>query len=260
MSEPWDYAHLNSIDVDVNDGNLLVSSRNTHTVYKVDRNSGEIIWRLGGGRSNFSIGPGARFAWQHDARSHPGGTITMFDNEGSPFAAGAQSRAVVLAVDERRMTARLQHEYRHPLALASSSKGSVQLLPNGNVFVGWGAEPFVSEFSSSGELLFDARLGASYIFYRAFRNPWSAAGPDRPLIAAKPTGRMTDVWASWNGDTRVAHWLLLGGHPGGALMQLGIYPRHGFETAMRIDGLPQRVAVNALDSHARVLGTATLSL
>jgi Arylsulfotransferase (ASST) len=257
----WDYVHLNSIDVDVEDENLIVSSRNTHTIYKIDRDSGEIIWRLGGKQSNFAMGDGASFAWQHDARSHPGGTITIFDNEGSPFAAGAQSRAIVLTVDEQRKTARLQREYRHPLALASSSKGSVQLLPNGNVFVGWGAEPFVSEFSPSGELLFDARLGASYIFYRAFRSPWTAAGPGQPRIAAMRNSRATDVWASWNGDTRVRHWLVLGGGPNGALSRLGVHPREGFETAVRIDALPQRVAVYALDAHGRVLGkSATLSL
>jgi hypothetical protein len=79
LSSNWDYVHLNSIDVD-RDSNLLVSSRNTHTIYKLDRRSGQIIWRLGGKHSDFQIAPEAVFAWQHDARRQPDGTITMFDN------------------------------------------------------------------------------------------------------------------------------------------------------------------------------------
>ncbi|HET6661789.1 MAG TPA: arylsulfotransferase family protein, partial [Rubrobacter sp.] len=71
-----DYFHINSIDVD-HDDNLLVSARETSTVYKIDRNSGEIIWRLGGKRSDFEMGPGTRFAFQHDARRLPDGTISI---------------------------------------------------------------------------------------------------------------------------------------------------------------------------------------
>jgi hypothetical protein len=129
------------------------------------------------------------------------------------------------------------------------------------VFVGWGAEPFVSEFSASGELLFDARLGDSYIFYRAFRSPWNATGPGPPQIAAKHNGRITDLWVSWNGDTRVQRWLVLGGTATGGLTRIGSYLKEGFETALQIDELPQRVAVYALDAHGGVLGrSATLSL
>ncbi len=261
VGEPWDYVHLNSVDVDVADQNLLVSSRNTHTVYKVDRSSGEVIWRLGGKHSDFAMGAGTSFQCQHDVRSHPG-TITMFDNAGSPFAPGAQSRGLALAVDERRMTATLQQQYVHPLPLQAASKGNVQVLPNGNVFVGWGAEPFVSEFTSSGKLLFDARLGAGDIFYRAFRAPWSAAGQGRPSVATEPRGAAaTMVWASWNGDTQVRRWLVLAGGRSGALKPVGTYPRTGFETAMQINGSPRRLAVAGLDSSGRTLGrSATIDV
>jgi hypothetical protein len=255
----WDYVHLNSIDVDL-DGNLLVSSRNTHTVYKIDRRSGEIIWRLGGKHSDFAMGAGATFAWQHDARRQPDGTLTMFDNEGPPHG-GSQSRALVLALDEPRRSARLARQFLHPLALQASSCGSVRVLPNGNVFVGWGAEPFVSEFSSDGELLLDARFGAGYSGYRAFRTPWSAGGQGRPSIAAKRNGTGTVLWVSWNGDTQVQRWLVLAGASKGALRPLGTHPRAGFETAIQIAGQPQRLAVRGLDAHGKLLGTSpTLKL
>jgi len=253
----WDYVHLNSIDVDT-DGQLLVSSRNTHTIYKIDRRSGAIIWRLGGNQSDFAIGPGATFAWQHDARRQPDGTLTMFDNEGAPGGA-PQSRALVLAVDEQARTASLLRQYLHPLALQAASCGSVRVLPNGNVFVGWGAEPFVSEFSPTGELLFDARLGTGYSGYRAFRIPWSAAGEDRPTIAARRHGAgATQLWVSWNGDTQVVRWEVLAGGVTGALKPLGTHPRTGFETAITLAGAPRRLAVSGLDGTGATLGTSLI--
>ncbi len=69
VAPAFDYFHVNSVDLAA-DGNLLVSARNTWTVYKVDRGSGKVIWRLGGKKSDFAMGPGTRFSWQHDARSH----------------------------------------------------------------------------------------------------------------------------------------------------------------------------------------------
>jgi hypothetical protein len=250
---PWDYVHLNAIDVDI-DGQLLVSSRNTHTVYKIDRASGEIVWRLGGRHSDFAMGPGASFAWQHDPRRQADGTLTVFDNEGSPHA-GPQSRAIVLEVDEQRKTARLKRQFLHPQALQSSSLGSVQLLPNGNVFVGWGAEPFVSEFSPSGELLFDARLGDGYQTYRAFRIPWSATGTGRPTIVAAAQGaHATNLWVSWNGDTQVTRWQVLAGARPDALKPLTSVPRTGFETAIALDGRPRQLAVIGFDAAGRPLG------
>jgi Arylsulfotransferase (ASST) len=79
--ERFDYFHINSIDVDY-DSNLLISARNTFTVYKIDRSSGEIIWRLGGKKSDFEMGAGTRTRYQHDARRNSDGTISIFDNGG----------------------------------------------------------------------------------------------------------------------------------------------------------------------------------
>ena len=77
---PWDYFHINSIDL-VDDGHFLISGRNVWSVVKVRRDNGKIVWRLGGKRSDFTLGKGARFAFQHDARHHGGGSlITIFDN------------------------------------------------------------------------------------------------------------------------------------------------------------------------------------
>ena len=121
----YDYFHINSIAVD-HDGNLLVSARNTHTIYKIDRHTGRIIWRLGGKRSDFELGPGVAFGWQHDARRFPDGTLTLFDNEAAPKLR-RQSRGVVLRVDERHKRVTLLHTFVHtpPLVAVDLHAGAV---------------------------------------------------------------------------------------------------------------------------------------
>ncbi len=141
---PYDYFHVNSIDEDA-DGNLLVSARNTHALYKIDRRTGDITWRLGGKRSDFATGPGTTFGWQHDARWRPGGEISLFDNEADPPLA-KQSRALVLRVDTKTRRVELVHAYTHPAGLLSGSQGDIQFLPGGHVFVGWGSNPYFTEF------------------------------------------------------------------------------------------------------------------
>ncbi|MGH2851615.1 MAG: arylsulfotransferase family protein, partial [Solirubrobacteraceae bacterium] len=205
LSADWDYVHLNSIGVDT-DENLLVSSRNTHTIYKIDRRTGAVIWRLGGKHSNFDLDSAAQFAWQHDARRQPDGTITLFDNGQSV------SRAAILSVDEKALRVSLKRSYTHPSPnLHALSQGNVQVLPNGNVLVGWGAQPYVSEFSSAGELLFDARLGTDYVSYRAYRAPWVGEGGGVPDAVLRREGGALVAYASWNGDTRVARWVVNAG-------------------------------------------------
>jgi Arylsulfotransferase (ASST) len=101
----WDYFHINCIAVDPEDDNLIISGRHTWSFYKVDRHSGDVIWRCGGRDSDFAMGPGTHFAFQHHVVAHPQGIFTIFDNEGGPPNEARQSRALVLRVDERRRDA-----------------------------------------------------------------------------------------------------------------------------------------------------------
>jgi hypothetical protein len=248
----WDYVHLNSIAVDT-DQNLLVCARNTHAIYKLDRSSGEIIWRLGGKRSTFAIEPTATFGWQHDARRQLDGTITIFDN------GATVSRALVLNVDERHHRATLRHAYVHPANLYAVSQGSVQVLPNGNIFIGWGSQPYVSEFTASGELVFDARLGAPhYISYRAYQLPWTGEASGTPAVATQQTTTGTNVYVSWNGDTRVARWTALGGTSATKLAPLASVPRTGFETLIRVPRSFTHLRVQGTDASGKPLTTGPL--
>ena len=249
----YDYFHINSIDVD-HDDNLIISSRNTCTVYKVDRRTGEILWRLGGKKSDFEMGPGTQSAWQHDARRHEDGTITIFDNGAHPKVHD-QSRGIVLEVDEEKMSATLRREYTSPEKLLTTSQGNVQLLPNSNVFVGWGSAPFVSEFSYEGKLLFDARFPSDCESYRAYRFPWKGHPADTPAVAAEfgPEDEVT-LYASWNGATEVAIWEVLAGPRPGQLESVGSFPRNGFETTMLVQTSDPYIAVRVKTRSGQVLG------
>ena len=244
------------------DDNLLISARKTSAVYKVDRNTGEVIWRLGGKRSDFEMGEGTRFAFQHDARRLRDGTISIFDNGSLVFENGVpraveESRAIVLDVDERKMRASLVREYTHPDGQYADAAGNAQVLPNGNVFVGWGRALAISEFSRDGELLFDARLPPGNRTYRAFRYAWGAHPSARPAVAAKRISEDgVEVYASWNGDTEVESWAVLAGPQPDQLEPLGAVPRDGFETAMVARTPDRYVAVQARDRFGQTRGTS----
>ncbi len=248
----YDYFHPNSIDVD-RDGNLLVSARHTHSVYKIDRETGLVIWRLGGKESDFRMGPGTTFLSQHDARRRPDGTLTIFDNDAPPETNG-ESRGIVLDLDQQRMRVTLAREYLHQNAPLARSQGNLQSLPGGNVFMGYGSEAIIAEFSRDGRLLFDARLPEGYDTYRAFRLPWEGRPADPPAIAAEPGdgGEMT-VYASWNGATEVAKWQVLAGPEPGDLSPAGSADREGFETAIGVETSAPFVAVRALDDSGEEL-------
>jgi hypothetical protein len=256
-----DYFHLNSIDVEP-DGNLLLSARETSAVYKIDRKTGKVIWRLGGKKSDFQMAEGTHFAYQHDARRLPDGTISIFDNGSLIFENGTpkaveESRAIVLELDEERMRASLVREYTHPDKQYADAAGNMQVLPNGNVFVGWGRALAISEFSKDGELLFDLRVSPEHRSYRVFRFPWSGSPSDQPAAVAERTSENElELYASWNGATEVAAWEVLAGPHPGQLESLGSIARDGFETAMLVQTSEPYIAVQAKHRLGRVLGTS----
>jgi hypothetical protein len=255
-AEPYDYFHLNSIDLD-REGSLLISSRNTWTVYKVDAQTGQIIWRLGGRHSSFKMGPGTGTAWQHDPRELPNGAISIFDNGASPTV-HSQSRGIVVSLDGQGDTATLTGRFTHAPGLVVESEGSVQALANGDWFIGWGQEPFFSEFSPEGALLFEAHFPAHVRSYRDFRFVWSGTPAHPPVFAFQPgsTGGPGVVYASWNGATSVVSWRVLAGASASSLTAVAQVARTGFETGIPIpaETAGPYVAVQALGSAGQVLG------
>jgi hypothetical protein len=206
---PYDYFHMNSIQ-QLPDGNILISSRNTWTVYLIDKKTGRIIWRLGGKHSNFKMAPHTNFEWQHDAILHNNGLLTLFDDAASPKEE-SESRALKLHLNTTNHQVTLVHQYRHSPPTLATSEGSVQLLPDHNVFVGWGNKPHFSEYTPNGRQVFSGSFRRPVNSYRGYRFDWVGSPPQPPAIAVRSskTAGHDLVYASWNGATQVRKWQVL---------------------------------------------------
>ncbi len=253
---PYDYFHLNSIDP-LSDGRTLTSARNTSALYELNTLTGQVLTRIGGKYSDVKLAQGAATAYQHDASTLPSGAISVFDNGGVPKV-HSQSRALILAVDPQTKSDTVIAQYEHAPPLSSGSQGNVQTLEDGDVFIGWGAAPYFSEFSAGGQLLFDAHMHGSYQSYRGYRFPWTGSPTALPAIAvaAAHAGAPVTVYASWNGDTRTASWRVLGGPSPRQLAPVTSAARTGFETAIVTPGPEPYLAVQALDAAGTALDTS----
>jgi hypothetical protein len=250
---PFDYFHINSIAV-AHDGNLVISARNTCTVYKVARPGGELLWRLGGKRSSFQMGAGTTFWFQHHARPRGTQSLSLFDDAGSPQKE-PQSRAILLDLDTTAMRATLSRSYTHPAKLLAANQGSAQLLAGGRMLVGWGNLPYFTEFAEDGALLLDGQFPVGDQSYRAFTAGWTGQPTDKPAVAARvnPAGGSV-VYASWNGATELSSWTVLAGSTATQLGEAGSQRRAGFETMITVNSTGPYFAVTANDARGHVLG------
>jgi hypothetical protein len=179
--QPWDWFHINAVHLDT-DGNLLISSRFTWTIYKVNLRTGAMMWQLGGKHSTFALkaAPGQKldrageiFAFQHDPEALGGNVYTVFDNESDGQSTlYSSSRAVTVSLDLATRTATLIKSVNQPEGLTAGATGSAQTTKNGDLFVSWGGLSYFSEFSPSGKLLFNAKLDG-VATYRAYRLRWN---------------------------------------------------------------------------------------
>ncbi|MDF2655069.1 MAG: hypothetical protein K0R19_1543 [Bacillota bacterium] len=265
----WDCYHLNSVE-EGPDGVLLISMRNMWAIYQIDKKMGAVKWQLGGRKSDFSIAAGSGFSWQHDARYRCGSRISIFDDaccasENDPPQ--GQSRGLILQLNFRRMTAEADRTYYHDPGLFAASQGNVQQLENCNQFIGWGQEPYLSEFSQAGNtpknpsanFLYDVRFPNQNISYRSFKNRWVGCPLCPPCIAVRRSKCGIKVYASWNGATEVAAWQVLSGCQRSKLSPVGCcVPRTGFETEISIKCAGLYYQVNALDSCGKIIGTSCI--
>ncbi len=259
---PWDAYHVNSIDLS-GDGSFLVSMRDTWAAYKVDIETGKIEWTLGGKESSFDLGRGAAFEWQHDARFQPGSKVSLYDDHCCQLTGGGTyvnptgpSRGLVLSLDEQSHKASLAAQYGDRGGFESDYMGDTQPLSNGNVFVGWGSEPYFSEYDSSGKLLFEGQLPGPDLTYRATLEPWVGLPLSSPSGAARSSGGKATVYASWNGATEVASWRVLGASGAARPAAIAMHARDGFETAIPVSGSYKAFTLQALDAHGRVIGAS----
>lgn len=252
----FDYFHVNSVKED-DDGSLLVSARNTSAIYKIDRDTGEVIWTLGGKNSDFELNDENTFSFQHDAQRNEDGHITLFDNAsfmpGPEGAIREQSRGLVLDLDDEAGTAEVVRQYEHDGYL-SPTQGNYDAQENGNVVIGWGSTPAWTEFSEEGEILFDARVTARNSSYRVYKSEWTGTPMTSPVLAVQGG----NLFTSWNGTTETESWQVLTGPDADALEPVGDpVARGGFETEIEAPAdLGAFVAVEALDADGETLSTS----
>ena len=187
LTQPiFDAIHINSLELD-SDSHLLISTLGLAEITKINRQTGAIIWRMGGKNNQFTFfnddatwAP-LYFMFQHDVRRLPNGNITLFD--GGEDSRRRYSRVVEYKVDEAAKTATKVWDYRHSPDIYTPTMGSMQRLPNGNSVIGWGLAsmyglPAVTEVDPSGnvvlEMKFKQVLTASY---RAFKFQWAGGKP-----------------------------------------------------------------------------------
>jgi hypothetical protein len=252
---PWDYFHINAVNPD-SDGNLLVSGRATSTIYKIDRHTGAIIWRLGGKESDFALGAGVKFVGQHNALPEAPNVVRIFDNgNGGGPATGLPSRVIDVKLDTKAKTATLVSSVQHPDGLIANSQGNAQRLPGGHLFVGWGSVGRFSEFDSAGNLLWDGQVPTGYDSYRAYRSPWVGTPDTDPTAeAARVDKHHVSVEAIWNGATEVDRWVVLAGRHPWSLSPAGSAHWNGLDTTIAARTNAPYVKVVALNDSGRAIG------
>jgi hypothetical protein len=254
----WDYFHGNAVAQDF-DGNLLVSARNTWGIYKISIRTGHLIWEVGG-KGDHTLGE--PWCFQHDVAPLGHDRYSLFDDGGdgpgcAPHAGGHAARGLIVRVTPSTVpghpAVKLVHAYLHAPPIGSDWMGSMQQLSDGNVLVGWGTTPELTEFSADGRRM-ALDLSVSFQSYRALSFPWVGQPLTPPSVAALADSGGTDLWASWNGSTQVTAWRVLAGSSRSALRPVTArLPRRGFETRIRLARRYRYVAVQAIGRSGGVL-------
>ncbi|KAK9416570.1 putative ASST-domain-containing protein [Seiridium unicorne] len=265
-STPFDWFHINSVTKD-DDGNYLISSRTTWTLYKIDGSTGEIIWRLHGRNSDFEV-TDADFHWQHNARWTDTAAqkyITIFDNQGDDD--DTYSRGMLLAVDQDAMTVTLEQEFHNGDSTYSKYEGNLQCLncsdlSSTNWFQGYGNQPYFTEFSADGTVVLDVQFAVDNAInsYRAYKYPltsWVGQPTTNPNISWDTSAN--GVYFSWNGATEVETWEVYTADTANSSAdwtKVASATRTGFETLVDVSDsdLSTYVRGKALDSSGSILG------
>lgn len=204
-----DFTHANALDIDT-DGHILLSSRNLSEITKINRETGEIIWRLGGKNNQFTFTNDAGFSYQHSIRSLSNGNYLLFDN--GTYRKEQYSRAVEYHLDRTAMTATKVWEYRNDPDFYIPALGNVQRLDNGNTLINWAYpnHPKLVEVNPEGCKVFELDFQVPANVYRTFRLPWSGTAQKPYLIAESHNDCVALVFNQF-GDERIKYFNIYGG-------------------------------------------------
>ena len=243
-SQNIDLIHGNSLALS-NDGNLLLSSRNLDEITKINLQTGEVIWRLGGKANMFTFVNSQTFAYQHDVRQLPNGDITVFDNQGTQQVP-APSEGMEYKIDEINKTVTQVWGLTHTPPVFGTFMGNVQRLTDGNTVIGWGNPSQASGYSfvtmtevnPDNQTIFELVFDEPYVSYRAFRFAWRGTPSTPPALAYKINNGTLTLGYSWNGATEVASYKVFGGDSPQALSLIEEKPKTDFETQSYLTSVP----------------------
>jgi hypothetical protein len=268
QDNPYDFFHINSIEKD-DSGNYLISARHTHGIYYINGTNGDIIWTMGGKDNQFedkSDGQATNFAWQHDARWRNTNLteMTLFDNGAADWVKTEnETRGLWLSIDYDDMSVTLKQDYISPEGILSISQGSVQVLSNGNVFMGYGSNGAFIEYTNDGKAIWDVQFGiignSSVQSYRAYKQSWQGFPGWNPSISAAGNGSdNTTVYMSWNGATEIKQWAILASNSSSSLATADELWKNvtktGFETNVTVGANARYIRAAALNADGEVLG------
>lgn len=231
--------HMNAVELDT-DGNVLISSRHLSEITKINRATGDVMWRLGGKGNVFTFTNDSGFSYQHDIRRLPNGHITIWDNGNQRMP--PYSRAVEYEINETSKVITRVWEYRETPDVYNFFMGNIQRLANGNSFLGWGGpRNLINEVGPDGSKRFEVTVDAAAGFiYRAFRFPWSATPTTTPtLVLTDAIAGAPALHFSWNGATDITSYRIEGWNKAETLTHTAIVTKTGFENSVLISSLPE---------------------
>lgn len=270
---PWDYFHINSIDKN-EDGDYLISARHTSSIYKLSGVDGHILWQLGGVNATFEQ-VNFNFSSQHHARwVSENGTHTvmsLFDNASNGNVdTNKWSHGFLVAMNHVDNTATMIKKWGAPEqegGILSGSQGNMQLLPGGNIHIGWGEHAYFSEHTSDGLAVMYGVLAqrpSNVMIYRSYKFNWTGMPVTKPALwTFSRTGDNISgmvLYVSWNGATEVRSWNLYGGESAsGPFHLVANVKKTGFETTMQSKKVTMWAFAEALDGHGRPLERSVIA-
>ncbi len=175
VNSPADPYHMNSVEPDndgTNDG-FVVSLRHLDALIRIDKATGNIVWKLGGvarAESLTFVGDAySNFGGQHYARILSDGTLTLHDNGTQQNRA---PRAVRYTIDPVAKTATFVEQVKDVDVSGSGCCGSAQKLSGGDWVMSWGGNPVVTELAADGSRVFRMTFQGPYFSYRAVPVPF----------------------------------------------------------------------------------------
>lgn len=265
----WDFLHANAVDK-CPDGDIILSGRHTDTIYKISREDGSIVWRLGGVLNDFE--KGFNFSRQHDVRCRAQNethtTISFLDNakgEDPQTPSNPFSRGLLVALETETKQATIVAHYDHPHGDGGYAhrRGAFQVMDTANIFMCWSEHSLQSEHTPDGKMIMQANLQTEWLgTYRSYKFPFVGKPTTPPDVYAQAFNQphnenatAMQIYASWNGATEVSSWKVYKTDKNGdAEVEISWIPKAGFETAISYEGFAKYIFVEAVDGEGNALG------